>query len=147
MALPLNSSLEDQARRQAILDKLEQRKNSAKKMIWVTFQRAGFHYYPAAASDPALADVMYLGNIHRHLFKFKVWIEIFHNDREIEFHQFLNFCESLFTSQHINIDYKSVEMLADEMYLSIASKYPHRDIWIEVSEDSENGCFNQYNKE
>jgi len=118
----------------------------SKSMIWVTFQKAGFHYFPAASTDPNLIDVSYLGNKHRHLFKFKVWIEIFHNDRELEFHQFLNYCESLFSDKTIDIDYQSVEMLADKLYESVTIKYPNREIWIEISEDGECGCFKQFFK-
>ena len=89
--------------------------SKAQRWIYVNFQKAGFHKYPAAETDPALADVSYLGNRHRHLFKFNVQIEIFHNDRELEFHQVLNYCESLFATQAIDIDYKSVEMLSDDL--------------------------------
>lgn len=120
---------------------------NAKRWIWVTFQKAGFHKYPAAATDPALQDVAYLGERHRHLFKFNVQIEIFHNDRELEFHQFLNYCESLFESGSIEIDYKSVEMLADDLYASIVLKYSNRDMKINVSEDGECGCVIEYNKQ
>jgi hypothetical protein len=56
-----------------------------KKMIWVTFQRAGIHRYPDAPDD-----VGYLANNHRHQFKFKVSIEVFHMNRELEFHQLVS---------------------------------------------------------
>lgn len=119
---------------------------NVKKWIWVTFQKAGFHRYPAAEFDEALADVAYLGHQHRHLFKFKIQIEVFHNDRELEFHQFLNYCESLFESRTIDIDFKSVEMLSDDLYSQISPRYPNRDMVIEVSEDGECGCVIEYNK-
>lgn len=111
-----------------------------KQTIWVTFQKVGFHKFPRASTDLALADVSYLGTKHRHLFKFKVAIAVWHDDREIEFHQFLNYCESLFSAGSIDIDYKSVEMLADDMYAQISVKYPNRQITIDVSEDGECGC-------
>ena len=116
---------------------------NATRGIWLTFQKPGFHYYPAAATEESLEDVSYLGNKHRHLFKFKVWIEIFHNDRELEFHQVLNFCEALFESQ-IDIDSKSVEMLSDDLYEQLAFKYPERNIKISISEDGECGCLIEY---
>ena len=118
----------------------------AKRWVWVTFKKAGFHKYPAAATDPNLQDVSYLGMRHRHLFGFKVQIEIFHNDRELEFHQVLNYCESLFTTQAIEIDYKSVEMLADDLYVKLSEKYPNRCMKIEVDEDGECGCQIEYSK-
>lgn len=122
---------------------IEHRKNKAARWIWVTFQRAGFHRYPQAETVAMLADVSYLAHPHRHLFKFTVQIEIFHNDRELEFHQVLNYCESLLGTQ-IDIDYKSVEMLADDLYLKLAEKYPSRKMKIEVSEDGECGCLIEY---
>jgi len=125
---------------------VERIKDQARRMIWVTFQKVGFHKYPAAATDPSLADVSYLGNKHRHLFKFNIQIEIFHNDRELEFHQFLNYCESLFDTNQIDIDYKSVEMLSDDIYVKLADRYPGRDMIISVSEDGECGCLIEYNK-
>ena len=120
-------------------------KEKSRRLIWVTFQRVGFHYYPQAQTDKNLEDVSYLGAKHRHLFKFKVGIEVFHTDRELEFHQFLNFCESLFEDR-IDINAKSVEMLSDDLYENIAMKYPNRDIKIDVSEDGECGSTIEYFK-
>ena len=116
---------------------------NATRWIWVTFQRAGFHYYPAAISDQALADVNYLGNRHRHLFKFTVQIQVTHNDRDLEFHQVLNVCESLMRNT-IDINHKSVEMLADDLFLQLAIRYPNRKMKISVSEDGECGCTIEY---
>jgi hypothetical protein len=114
------------------------------KMIWVTFQKAGIHYYPAAKTDKNLNDVSYLGNKHRHLFKFKVSIEVFHNDRDIEFHQFLNWIEGLYESQVLSLDSRSCEMISDELAEKITSKYAGRKLVIEVSEDGECGSTIEY---
>jgi hypothetical protein len=135
----------DNTKDSAVLTRLASNKNLATRYIWVTFQKAGFHKYPDAGTNPALSDVAYLSNRHRHLFKFKIQIEIFHNDRELEFHQFLNYCESLFDSNAIELNNKSVEMLADDLYDNIASKYFGRKIVIDVSEDGECGCSIMYN--
>ena len=124
---------------------IERIREHADRKIWVTFQKVGFHRYPASGEDPRLADVSYLANKHRHLFKFRVEIEIFHNDRELEFHQVLNYCESLYQNQ-LDIDYKSVEMLADDLYIQLAAKYPERYMAIEVSEDGECGCRIEYKR-
>ena len=109
------------------------------KTIWVTFKREGIHKYPAALEDPKLADVSFLGYPHRHMFHFKVWIEVFHDDRDIEFIQFKRWLESLYQGT-LELDYKSCEMIADELADQIQTKYPGRKIRIEVSEDGENGC-------
>jgi len=134
---------------QAEREQLEIIKNNAKKMIWVTFQKEGIHCYPAALTDPKLAtgdeyDVSFLGHPHRHIFHFKVWIEVFHDDRDIEFIQFKRWCENLYSNGVIKLDHKSCEMISDELYTTIASKYFDRSIWISVSEDNENGSFIKY---
>ena len=134
---------------QAQRETIERVKESASRWIYVNFQKVGFHRYPAAGTDPQLCsageyDVSYLAARHRHLFKFNVQIEIFHNDRELEFHQVLTYCESLFDNT-IEIDSKSVEMLADDLYLQLANRYPGRNMKISVSEDGECGCVIEYN--
>jgi hypothetical protein len=42
------------------------------------------------------------------------------------------------------LDYKSCEMIADDLYIAIADRYPNRAVWIEVAEDGENGCLIRY---
>ena len=135
----------NEQQRTALKELSSRTKHNAFRSIWVTWQRAGFHFYPQANMDPTLDDVKYLGHKHRHLFKFKVQIEVFHNDRELEFHQVLNYCESLF-EKNIDINSKSVEMLADDIYDFLSMKYPNRDITIDVSEDGECGCSIEYNR-
>jgi hypothetical protein len=114
------------------------------KMIWVTFQKEGIHKYPAALTDPNLEDVQFLGYPHRHMFKFKVWIEVFHDDRDLEFIQFKRWLEGLYSEGTLQLDYKSCEMISDDLYAQITAKYPGRHITIEVSEDGENGSFAEY---
>jgi hypothetical protein len=36
-------------------------------------------------------------------------------------------------------------MMADDLYDQIAARYPDRTVWIDVSEDGENGASIQYN--
>lgn len=124
----------------------------AQRQIWVTFSREGIHKYPAAATDPQLAtgdqyDVSFLGYPHRHIFHFRISIDVFHNDRDIEFIQFKRWLEGLYSSNQavLQLDYKSCEMIADDLYVQIASKYPNRNVTISVSEDNENGCTITYN--
>jgi len=119
------------------------------KMIWVTFQKEGMHKYPAALTDPNLAtgdeyDVSFLGYPHRHIFHFKVWIGVTHNDRDIEFIQFKRWLQNLYADATLSLDFKSCEMMSDDLYDMISKKYPDREVWIEVSEDGENGSFIKY---
>ena len=128
----------------------EERLKQAKRNIWVTFTKEGIHKYPAALDDPALAtgdeyDVSFLGYPHRHIFHFKVWIEVFHDDREIEFIQFKRWLEGLYGKDILQLDFKSCEMIADDLYKEIDSKYPNRNVKISVAEDNENGCEVEYN--
>ena len=118
--------------------------NQQKNMIWVTFQKEAIHCYPAAATDPALADVSFLAHPHRHMIFFKVWIEVFHDDRDVEFLLFKRWLESLYSDKVLQLDYKSMEMIADDLYPLIVEKYGNREVWISVSEDNENGCENHY---
>jgi frataxin-like iron-binding protein CyaY len=121
------------------------------KMIWVTFRKEGIHKYPAAATDPNLAtgdeyDVSFLANPHRHIFHFRVYLSVTHNDRDVEFIQFKRWLEKLYSSNEgvLSLDHKSCEMMSDELYDIINNKYPGREVWIEVSEDGENGSFIKY---
>jgi hypothetical protein len=118
----------------------------AQRQIWITWQKEGIHKYPAALTDPNLADVQFLGYPHRHMFHFRVWIDVFHNDRDLEFIQFKRWCESLYHGQGavLSLDHKSCEMMADDLYIQIASRYPGRRVHIEVSEDGENGALIKY---
>ncbi len=134
----------------AMTEKRDRIKNAAKRIIWVTFQREGIHKYPGAKSDPSLAtgdeyDVSFLGYPHRHIFHFKVGIQVFHNDRDIEFIQFKRWIENSFKDEILQLDHKSCEMISDELYEYIATRYPDRDIEITVSEDGENGATIYYN--
>ena len=146
---------------------VERIREAADRKIWVTFQREGIHKYPAAATDPKLAtgdeyDVSFLASPHRHIFHFRVWIDVFHNDRDIEFIQFKRWLLSLYdhgsipgavhdrsvssatNRTQLALDYKSCEMIADDLYIAIADRYPGRAVWIEVAEDGENGCLIRY---
>jgi len=135
---------------------IERVMQAAGRQIWVTFQKEGIHCYPAAATDPKLNtageyDVSFLASPHRHIFHFRVSIDVFHNDRDIEFIQFKRWLENLYSNNGIvsnpvlELDWKSCEMIADDLYLQIADRYPDRNVVIEVSEDGENGCSISYN--
>src|SRR6056300_1389711 len=126
---------------------------NAERSISVTFSKEGLHMYPGADTDPKLAtgdwdDVSFLAVPHRHIFHFRVRIEVFHNDRDIEFIQFKRWMERLYNGGDttngqvsvLELDYKSCEMIADDLYQEISTKYPGRFVEISVAEDNENGC-------
>ena len=139
-------------------DKKVYMESKVNRSIWVTFRKEGIHKYPAALDDPKLKtndwdDVSFLGYPHRHIFHFRVRIEVFHDDRDIEFIQFKRWLERLYNTETntgkdttnsevsvLELDYKSCEMIADELYEKISAKYPGRFVEIDVAEDGENGC-------
>ena len=128
---------------------LQEQAAKGSKMIWVTFRKEGIHKYPAALDDPKLAtgdrmDVSFLGYPHRHIFHFKVAIEVFHDDRDIEFIQFKRWIEDMYSEGTLKLDYKSCEMISDDLYIQITKRYPGRNIEIDVSEDGENGSHSIY---
>ena len=135
---------------QALTEQRQRIKDKAIRTIFVRFQKEGIHKYPAAATDPNLAtgdeyDVSFLATPHRHIFHFEVSIEVFHNDRDIEFIQFKRWLENQYSQNILALDYKSCEMISDDLYEVIATRYPDRNIVIQVSEDNENGATIVYN--
>lgn len=143
--------METQMRQVAMAEASNDIKQKAKKMVWVTFKKEGIHKYPAALDDPKLAtgdwdDVSFLGYPHRHIFHFRVWIEVFHDDRDIEFIQFKRWMERLYNGasetegEVLVLNHRSCEMIADELHEKISAKYPGRFVEIDVAEDGENGC-------
>lgn len=103
-------------------------------LIYVRFERKGFHQYPDAPEQ-----VEYLKQRHRHLFKFEVGVEVYHDDRDIEFHMFQQEIENLFEGT-LEIDNKSCEMLCRDIGEYVTSTYPGRYVYVNVSEDGECGA-------
>ena len=119
--------------------------NDELSMIWVKFQKEGIHCYPAAATDPNLAtgdeyDVSFLASPHRHIFHFQVNIQVFDDDRDIEFIQFKRWLEKCYNNGTLELNHKSCEMIARELNTTITTRYPGRRTLISVSEDDENGA-------
>ena len=104
--------------------------------IWVTVQVPGIHNWPEAPTV-----VRFLREHHRHLFKVKAGLAVTHDDRESEF----------FVSQRVLLDVmnqafdhncygfqfeaRSCEMIAKRL-MELKPEY----LWVEVSEDGENGA-------
>jgi hypothetical protein len=143
-ATPYNTHMNQETRHN-----IERIKAAADKQIFVTFEKEGIHKYPAALTDPALAtgddyDVSFLGYPHRHIFHFNVAIDVVHSDRDIEFIQFKRWLENLYKGGVLSLDYRSCEMMADDLYEQIAARYPNRKMTITISEDGENGATIKY---
>jgi hypothetical protein len=109
------------------------------RTIFVTFQKEGIHCYPDAPDG-----VEFLKHPHRHMFHFRVTVEVYHNDRDIEFILFKRELEDLYKEAVLKMDHKSCEMLAEELIEYISSNYRGRKISVEVNEDGENGATLSY---
>ena len=120
-----------------------------KSYIWITLQKVGFHKWSNAPDA-----VGFLSAPHRHIFHFKIYIQLLHhNDREIEFFMFKKDIEQMLKYIWIGLnldEYKhcagvSCEMISDKLNKDIGLLYPNRNTIIEVSEDGENGSRKEYN--
>lgn len=109
--------------------------------IWVTTEFFGVHKYPKAPEQ-----VRYLRNEHRHKFFVKLYLEVFHNDREVEFHMLQNELGSCCDNFPFDMKSNSCEDIADMISHYIVTRYPNRKIKISVSEDNENGVEKSYSK-
>ena len=120
-----------------------------KTFVYVTFNKEGYHAYPAALTDPTLAtgdqyDVSHLGYRHMHYFYFKVWVAVSHNDRDIEFIQLRRWIESLYDTGALELQNRSCEMMCDELHQIISARFPRTEIRIDISEDNINGSYVEY---
>lgn len=97
----------------------------------IRFQVEGIHYYEDASGAEE-----FLKYPHRHIFHIEIKIKQFHNNRDIEFIAFKRWICEDFNGE---FSYKSCEMIADDLYEKIVSKYSNREIEISVFEDGENG--------
>ena len=51
-----------------------------------------------------------------------------------------------YRDEFLKLDYKSCEMISDDLFVAIAKRYPGRKIEIDVSEDGENGSHAVYER-
>jgi len=104
-----------------------------RSFIYCTDSFEGIHYWGKADN--------YLVHPHRHIFHVRLELEVFHDDRELEFikikkelHTFLE------NSYGGKVFKKSCEMIGNEVKNYFERKYC-REIRVSVSEDNENGAF------
>jgi len=101
-----------------------------KAKIFVRFRKSGFHQWLQA---PRRRE--YLAYRHRHLFHVEVACHVDHDDREIEFHDLLDFAE-----QNIEIGGpRSCEHMARKLMEKLVAEY-NRPFEVTVSEDGECGA-------
>jgi hypothetical protein len=100
--------------------------------LTVRFTAEGWHRWPNAPEHRA-----YLASSHRHLFHVEVSMRTFHDDREIEFHDVLDWARAEFGSGDFGS--ASCEMLARALATSGSKKYGRR-VTVAVFEDGEAGA-------
>jgi hypothetical protein len=126
-----------------------EKQHNKQMFVYTQFQKEGYHAYPGADTREDLAtgdryDVSHLASRHMHYFFFKVWVEVSHTNRDIEFIQLRRFCEDQYSSSSLELNNKSCEMLADDLCDVLANKYPAVEIRIDVSEEGINGAYTEY---
>lgn len=110
-----------------------------KKYITVNLTQEGFHSY-----DNAPEEVAFLRVRHRHLFYVSLTIQVFHNERELEFFMvkkaLMSGMASLFSCN------LSCEGYAEEILnWALVCYGKEREYQVSVSEDNENGSSVKYN--
>lgn len=132
-------------------------------LVKVHFEIEGVHNFPQVedmikAMDPEgkvpLLDVSFLKHPHRHIFKFDLKIDVFHDDRDIEFIQAGRTVKEFLlrvyppTGQYgcSNFGAKSCEMLAKEAAEAFCLLYKDYvgHMLVEVSEDGENSAIARF---
>jgi hypothetical protein len=99
----------------------------------IRFSVPGFHNWPGASGVRA-----YLADRHRHLFLVEVELQVFHEEREVEFHDLLDFCKTAFPGG--DMEGQSCETMATGLYKEVAGQYPDRRLVVSVFEDGEVGA-------
>jgi hypothetical protein len=113
-----------------------------KATAWVTTRFVGFHLWPDA---PRARD--YIGRRHRHVFHVQVQVDVFHDDREVEFHDLLDLVNDAvgalgepLSGGARDLGAMSCEMIARHLAEAIREQLPGRRIMVDVSEDGEVGA-------
>ena len=123
-----------------------------KTFVYTQFQKEGYHRFPEAATDERYKtgdwlDVSHLGVRHMHYFFFKVWVEVSHDNRDIEFIQLRRWLESLYDNSSLELNNQSCEMMCNALYEKVHEKYPNSEVRIDISEDNINGGYVEYKLE
>ena len=110
-----------------------------KNKIFVTFEIEGIHRHN---EQQLTEEYMFLSNRHRHVFHVKVFVDVFHDDREIEFIKLKEDIVKIYQNQPIEFDNNTAETIAKMIFQTICEKFEvlrGRKCTVVVSEDGENG--------
>lgn len=84
--------------------------------------------------------VEYLKDYHRHMLHIEVDIEVYHDDRELEFILVKRDIEAFLERYPLQEVEKSCEMVAFDIIEYVVAKYGDRNVECKVFEDGENGA-------
>ena len=112
-----------------------------KTFISVKLQREFVHSYPDAPEE-----VSFLRESHRHMLHIQAEIEVFSDDRELEFIIVKRDLDSFLDTLNLTTSSKrSCEMVGRLILNYLTEEYgENRDVNITVSEDGENGAIIKY---
>lgn len=103
------------------------------RYIVVRYDFVGYHKY-----ENAPAEVAFLKNLHRHLFKVECTIQVNHSDRELEFFMVKNKIENTIQPFITISELGSCEMIANDILEGLLNAYGEdRFMQVRVSEDGE----------
>ncbi len=110
------------------------------KFIWIKTNYIGFHRWKEAPEE-----CKYLRDLHRHTFNVKVWLEVKHNERDVEFYTFKKQINTLLTHPFMHQHSSSCEMYCDALHHLIQEelKIKDREIRISIDEDGEAGAYKE----
>lgn len=107
------------------------------KQVFCSLQVEGIHFW----KDCPIEEVSYLKDPHRHVFNVTAFINVSHNDRDVEFivlkHQIQKYLKSKYWNEQHQIHWfggMSCEMIAEELMRQFSLTA------CMVDEDGENGC-------
>lgn len=107
------------------------------KWVKIKTNFIGFHKY-----EDAPEEVAFLRYLHRHKFYVEALIQVFHDDRELEFFIVQNNLDRdiiPFVTQKFPLG--SCEMISEDIMWGLVNSYgDHRNYYVEVSEDDENSA-------
>lgn len=114
-----------------------------KRYIEVKTQVNGFiHCYPKAPRE-----VEFLRDAHRHTLFIVCTIEVFHDDRELEFYMVQDYIDNVINTDRFLIS-TSCEQYADRLKELLMHQYGYkRKIIVKVFEDNINGAIIEYTPE
>ncbi len=110
------------------------------KSIMAKTNFEGIHCWPEAPDE-----VSYLRHPHRHVFYIEATVQVFHDDRELEFimikHKIDNYLKRMLDDNGVwQMGRTSCEQVARLIIAVLVQERGQRTITVSVFEDNENGC-------